>query len=280
MTHLRHSRHPRAAALVYSAGAMFDAFETPADLSDARKRVTVAFVAASVVLGAFVVLVAFISASRPLTELKAPQVDVSFRPPPPPPPPEPVRVEAPPRPRVARPPPPPAATPPPVAAPVAAPAPAAAPLTAPKALPLEKPPEADVATAAIAVAVGGTGDGSGTAVGTNDADESAAPAVAKAGSSGPINLPEDAEPPEPSEDNAAPEYPESARLTGQEARVVLKVVVELDGRVGRVQVLKGEEPFVSAALAVVRTWTYSPATLEGAPISVFKIVNVTFSLRN
>jgi protein TonB len=262
---------------------MFDAFELQTDVGVMRRRMTVAFVAATFALGGFVVVVAAITSSRPLEELKPKQIDVSFRPPPPPP--EPVKIEtAPPPPKVVKPKPPPppvvAEAPVPVAAP--APAPAAAPMVAPKEVPKVAAPESDTAVAAIAVAVGGTGDGSGTAVGTGarDDDESAAPVVAKAGSSGPVNLPEDAEPPEPSEDNAQPEYPESARTTGQEAKVVLKIVVELDGRVGRVQVLKGEEPFVSAALAVVKTWTYQPATLEGAPLAVFKIVNITFSLRD
>lgn len=260
---------------------MFDAFELQPEVSAIRKRVTVAFVAASFVLGGSIVMIAAIASARPIAEPAPKQVDVSFRPPPPPP--APVRVESPPPPppKLARPKPPPprvvAEAPPP---PRAAPAPAAAPLVAPKEIPQEAAPESDTVVQEIALAVGGTGDGSGTGVGSNDADESAAPVVASAGTSGPVNLPEEAEPPEPAEDNPQPEYPESARASGQEARVVLKVVVELDGSVGRVQVLKGEEPFVSAALAVVKSWKYEPATLEGVPLSVFKIVNITFSLRD
>lgn len=260
---------------------MFDAFELQQDLSATRKRFTVAFIAAAVTVSAMGVGAAFI-ASRPVTEKKEKQVDVSFRPPPPPP--EPMKLETPPPP-----PPKPKVKPPaapvvvdvPKPAPVAAAAPAAAPMVAPKEVPKKAAPESDTAVTAIQTAVGGTGDGSGSAVGAADSDgeESAAPVVAKAGSSGPVNLPEDAEPPEPSEDNAQPEYPEAARATGQEARVVLKIVVEKDGRVGRVQVLKGEEPFVSAALSVVKTWTYSPATMDGEALAVFKIVNITFALR-
>ncbi|MEW5741973.1 MAG: energy transducer TonB, partial [Myxococcota bacterium] len=175
--------------------------------------------------------------------------------------------------------PPPVVEPPPLAAP--APAPAAAAMVAPKEIPKGPAPESDQAVEAIAVAVGGTGDGSGTALGGGEGDvESAAPVVASAGTSGPVNLPEDADPPEPSEDNVAPEYPEAARTTGQEARVVLKVVVERDGRVGRIQVLKGEEPFVSAALAAVKQWTYEPARLDGEAIAVFKIVDLKFKLRS
>lgn len=155
-------------------------------------------------------------------------------------------------------------------------------MVAPKEVPKQAAPESSVAVAAIQTAVGGAGDGSGSAVGTAgavDEEDSPAPVIAKAGSSGPVNLPEDAEPPEPSEDNAQPEYPEAARTTGQEARVVLKIVVERDGHVGRIQVLKGEEPFVTAALSVVKTWKYEPASMDGEPLAVFKIVNITFSLR-
>ncbi|MBL8924334.1 MAG: TonB family protein [Myxococcaceae bacterium] len=209
-------------------------------------------------------------------------VDVSFRPPPPPPPP--AKLEPPPPPppkKLAAPKP----APRPVEAPVAAPAPAApaaAAMVAPKEAPKGPPPESTTPVAAIAVAVGGTGDGTGSAVGgasTSSDDDSPAPVEVKAAASGPMNLPEEADPPEPDENNPAPEYPEVARATGQEARVVLKVVVEKDGSVGRVQVLKGEEPFVAAALAAVKAWRFSPAQLDGQAIAVFLTIPVKFSLR-
>lgn len=251
---------------------MFDAFEVQTeDASALGKRLVVSFGLAAVTLVGLGFGVAAIAA-RPAAVAKEKQVDVSFRPPPPPP--EPVKVEPPPPPKPkAKPPPPPVA--------VEAPPPAPAAMVAPKEVPKEKPKESETVVEAIAVAVGGTGNGKlDEAPAPRDDDESEAPVIASAGKpNGPVNLPEDAEPPVPSEDNAQPEYPESARTTGQEAKVVLKIVVEADGRVGRIQVIKGEEPFVSAALAVVRTWTYEPATLEGAPITVFKIVNITFSLR-
>jgi len=61
---------------------------------------------------------------------------------------------------------------------------------------------------------------------------------------------------------------------------VLKIVVEATGAVGRIDVLKGEEPFTSEAIAKVRTWKYEPATLDGVAIAVFKIVDLKFRLRN
>lgn len=262
---------------------MFDAFELQPDLHATRKRLVVSLVGAALVLTAVGAGVAAIAARTPALDIKK-NVDVSFRPPPPPPEPVVLDTPPPPPPPKAKPKPPPmpviVEAPPPVAAPAAAPA--AAPLAAPKAIPTKSAPESDTAVTAVTTAVGAQGDGTGTAVGTaggHGDEESAAPVIAKAGSTGPVNLPEDAEPPEPNEDNAQPEYPESARTTGQESKVVLKVVIERDGRVGRIQILKGEEPFTSAALAAVRTWKYEPATLDGVPLAVFKIVNLTFSLR-
>jgi protein TonB len=259
---------------------MFSAYELTQD-ADRDKRLVGASLAAVAVL-AVAIAGTFVLSIQPPKMLKEKSVDVAFRPPPPPPPP--AKIENPP-------PPPPAkkvTLPKPVApvvdVPVAAPAapPAAAAMIAPKEAPKQAAPESDKAVAAINVAVGGTGDGTGTAVGGPIApsdDDTPAPVEVKAGATGPVNLPEEADPPEPDEDNAAPEYPEAARATGQEARVVLKVVVEKTGRVGRIQVLKGEEPFIAAAIAAVKTWKFTPAMLDGQPIAIFLTVPVKFSLR-
>jgi protein TonB len=255
---------------------MFQTFDQPVD-TEATRRLSAAALAATVVIGGLFTLM-LVSAARAEKAEAEKIIPVAFRPPPPvkkaePPPP-------PPAPKVARPKPPPQVAAP-VTPTVAMAEPAAAPIVAPKEVPKVKAPEAtaDNAVAAIAVAVGGTGDGSGTAVGNAGEQESAAPVVASAGASGPVNLPEEAEPPEPAEDNAAPEYPESARASGVESVVVLKVVIEKNGSVGRIQVMKGEEPFVSAAVTLVKTWKYSPATLDGTPIATFKIVKVSYRLR-
>jgi periplasmic protein TonB len=94
----------------------------------------------------------------------------------------------------------------------------------------------------------------------------------------PINLPEEATPPVESPDNRRPEYPESARAAGLEGVVILKIVVTEKGTVGTVLVMKGEPPFVEAALAAVKTYRYQPAMLAGHPIAVFRIVKVPFRL--
>jgi len=45
-----------------------------------------------------------------------------------------------------------------------------------------------------------------------------------------------------------------------------------------VQVMRGEEPFASAAIAAVKKWKYEPARHEGQPITVYRIVQIPFKL--
>jgi eukaryotic-like serine/threonine-protein kinase len=92
-------------------------------------------------------------------------------------------------------------------------------------------------------------------------------------------LPEDAEPPEPFASNEPALMPESARAKAVEASVVLRFVVDVDGAVKNVQVLKGEEPFTGAAVAAARKWRFEPARLDGRPLAVYKVQRVQFRSR-
>ena len=47
---------------------------------------------------------------------------------------------------------------------------------------------------------------------------------------------------------------------------------------GSVQVMRGEEPFVAAALAAVKHWKYTPAQYKGQPIAVYRIIQIPFKL--
>ncbi|WP_338863602.1 TonB family protein [Myxococcus stipitatus] len=95
----------------------------------------------------------------------------------------------------------------------------------------------------------------------------------------PIQLPESAKPPVELAGNPQPEFPQEARAAGREGMVVLKLVVTVRGEVRDVTVMRGEEPFASAALRAVRTWRYQPAMLEGQPVAVYRVVKVPFRLR-
>jgi protein TonB len=144
---------------------------------------------------------------------------------------------------------------------------------------------------------GGSGDGSGMVAGNQGMNlggsastrppptEGEKPKVEKPKAdkpkkSGPITMPEDAVPPKPVAGNAPPEFPEEARAAGVEGEVYLKIVINEDGSVGDVEVKKGEEPFVSAAVAAVKRWKYTPALVDGKPTAVYRIIKVPFKLKS
>lgn len=147
-------------------------------------------------------------------------------------------------------------------------------LVAPKEMPKEAAPEADPSQDKGIAVYGepGTGDPAGLEGG-----------VAQGGTlggqvGGAIALPEDATPPMPASSNAIPAYPQEARANGKTGTVVLKIVILADGTVADVQVMRGEEPFVSSALRSVKTWKYQPARYKGQPITVYRIIQIPFKL--
>jgi protein TonB len=246
---------------------MFDSFRTKA--SDVTRRKTLAASTLGATAAYLVAAVAVVSFARGAVVEDENVLDVTFEKqlpkeaPPPPPPPEPVKKAEKPKP-----PPPPTPT-----------------NLVPKEVPKEALPEGEPVANKPAFELppeGLGGDSHATqAVVAAVATATAAPKKVAAPAPtavGPVDLPEDAEPAVPSPDNISPEYPESARTAGKEGMVILKIVVLENGRVGEIKVLKGEPPFVEAALAAVRTYRFQPAMLAGRPISIFRIVKVPFRL--
>lgn len=79
-----------------------------------------------------------------------------------------------------------------------------------------------------------------------------------------------------------PVYPENARRAKIGAKVFLQVIVERDGSVGEVSVLRCNRPdlgFEDAAVAAVRQWRYEPATQNGNPVVAVITVIVEFAQR-
>jgi serine/threonine-protein kinase len=92
----------------------------------------------------------------------------------------------------------------------------------------------------------------------------------------PIALPPSAVAPVWDPSNPRPIYPAAAAGSGVGAVVNLKLVVSRTGDVTSVEVLAGDEPFVSAATSVARDWRYSPARVDGQPRSVYLLVRIPF----
>jgi protein TonB len=97
----------------------------------------------------------------------------------------------------------------------------------------------------------------------------------------PLPEPDEPEtPPVPAAGNAVPEYPAAARSKGLEGVVILKLQISETGQITKLEVLRGGEPFLAAALAAVRTWHYSPALRGGRPVSTTRLVKIPFRIRS
>jgi TonB family protein len=77
----------------------------------------------------------------------------------------------------------------------------------------------------------------------------------------------------------APIYPLAAINARIEGEVLLEAVIDEQGRVSGVRVLRSAPLLDTAAVDAVRTWRYTPTLLNGVPVSVLMVVKVTFSLQ-
>lgn len=74
-----------------------------------------------------------------------------------------------------------------------------------------------------------------------------------------------------------PRFPEIERRIGRGGLVVVRAVIERDGSVGEVTVLRGASPALDeAAVEAVRTWRFRPATLKNKPVTVYYQLTVRF----
>jgi protein TonB len=244
---------------------MFEGFQERGDPAQRRRLAASGTLTLAALSAGTAALIAMAATDVPQQVAK--KVQVAFRPPPPP-----VVEEAPP------PPPPPRAPPPKLPKNVKVVEveglPPPAPLVAPAEVPQETLAEAEPTGEPVVLAVA-PGSGGGDFGGATTAAEPSTPRRPE-----PIHLPDSAAPPRPLASNRPPEYPEESRASGREGLVILKIIVDVEGRVTVVSVLRGEEPFASAAIRAVQTWRYRPATLDGSPISIYRTLKLPFRIRS
>jgi len=84
----------------------------------------------------------------------------------------------------------------------------------------------------------------------------------------------------PAPGNPRPKYPQVARSRGHEGRVLIRVSVLGDGRVGSATVAKssGHDSLDRAALKAVERWRFTPALRAGKPVTATLTVPVVFRL--
>ncbi|UCF69847.1 MAG: energy transducer TonB [candidate division WOR-3 bacterium] len=77
-----------------------------------------------------------------------------------------------------------------------------------------------------------------------------------------------------------PRYPDLARRAGIEGQAVVKALVDIDGSVMDVQILKssGNQMLDEAALAAARQWKFSPAKQRDKFVRVYVSIPVNFRL--
>jgi protein TonB len=75
-----------------------------------------------------------------------------------------------------------------------------------------------------------------------------------------------------------PEYPLLAQISQIEGVVILEAIVDREGRIESLKVLRSVPVFEQAALAAVRQWRYSPVILNGRPERFILTVVVSFRL--
>ncbi len=75
---------------------------------------------------------------------------------------------------------------------------------------------------------------------------------------------------------AEPEYPASAKASGQRGSVVLQVIVGRDGAVQDAKFLQGSLVFARAAIEAVKQWRFKPYSMNGRPASMQGVVTLNF----
>ncbi len=77
-----------------------------------------------------------------------------------------------------------------------------------------------------------------------------------------------------------PKYTEEARQARIQGIVILQAIIDAEGKVAEVKVLKGLTlGLTESALETVKTWRYKPATLNGKPVPVYMNLLINFSLQ-
>jgi len=75
-----------------------------------------------------------------------------------------------------------------------------------------------------------------------------------------------------------PEYPDVARRIGMEGSVVVQVLLDKNGKVKKAQIAKAsDDVFIESALAAAQKWVFTPALMQGKPVTVW--VSIPFRFR-
>jgi protein TonB len=77
-----------------------------------------------------------------------------------------------------------------------------------------------------------------------------------------------------------PIYPELALTARQTGVVILETIIDAQGRVETVRVLRGYSLLNQAAIDAVKQWRFTPTLLNGEPVPIVMTVTVNFELKD
>jgi TonB family protein len=78
-----------------------------------------------------------------------------------------------------------------------------------------------------------------------------------------------------------PVYPPEARQAGVEGTVILEAIIDVQGKVTNIKVLKGENDLLNkAACEALRQWEYEPILVDGKPMRFVFTVTMLFTLND
>ena len=75
-----------------------------------------------------------------------------------------------------------------------------------------------------------------------------------------------------------PNYPSEARLAHIQGDVLLKALIDRDGKIMDLTLVSGHPLLAPAALDAVKQWEYKPGLLNGQPVEIEAQITVTFDL--
>ena len=76
-----------------------------------------------------------------------------------------------------------------------------------------------------------------------------------------------------------PVYPPDALAQGIRGIVILDLVIDTEGKVAEVRIVRSIAGLDEAALVAARQWRYEPVEVDGRPVSVRLTVPITFALK-
>src|SRR5262245_9047915 len=74
-----------------------------------------------------------------------------------------------------------------------------------------------------------------------------------------------------------PEYPAEAQEKGQHGIVILELLIDTQGKVENIRVIRSIPPFDEPAVAAAKQWEYEVTRVDGKPVKVLLTVPITFA---